>query len=227
MRYDGLQERMSYRFRQCSGTRATMGHHADHRHRDRPSLHPRQAGPVARAALARHRGRRAGHARDGVPATRPAADHRAQPRHQAAQPRARLHAWHVGGCWPTGSASSSTGAAGWPSGRWTNCRTGAWSCAASASSNSRMRGIGRDHADAIVEMRAILRERGVVSNRDFAMASRTRTQSYRGRKDSALALVLSVAHRRSDDAPPRALRARVRADRNGRARASHPRERRG
>lgn len=54
--------------------------------------------------------------------------------------------------------------------------------------NQRMRGIERDHAEAIVEMRAILRERGVVSNRDFAMATRTRTQSYRGRKDSALAL---------------------------------------
>jgi uncharacterized protein YcaQ len=54
--------------------------------------------------------------------------------------------------------------------------------------NLRMRGIERDHAEAIVEMRAILRERGVVSNRDFAMATRTRTQSYRGRKDSALAL---------------------------------------
>jgi uncharacterized protein YcaQ len=37
-------------------------------------------------------------------------------------------------------------------------------------------------------MRAILRERGTVSNRDFEMASRTRTQSYRGRKDSSLAL---------------------------------------
>jgi uncharacterized protein YcaQ len=54
--------------------------------------------------------------------------------------------------------------------------------------NQRMRDIGRDHADAIIEMRAILRERGVVSNRDFTMATRTRTQSYRGRKDSALAL---------------------------------------
>src|SRR5262245_1977594 len=43
-------------------------------------------------------------------------------------------------------------------------------------------------AAAIVEMRAILRERGTVSNRDFAMATRTRTQHYRGRKDSALAL---------------------------------------
>ncbi len=37
-------------------------------------------------------------------------------------------------------------------------------------------------------MRAALRDRGVVSNRDFEMATRTRTQSYRGRKDSALAL---------------------------------------
>ena len=54
--------------------------------------------------------------------------------------------------------------------------------------NSRIRGMARDHADAIVEMRAILRERGTVTNRDFAMATRTRTQSYRGRKDSALAL---------------------------------------
>ncbi len=44
------------------------------------------------------------------------------------------------------------------------------------------------HAEAIAEMRAIVRERGTVSNRDFAMASRTRTDSYRGRKDSALAL---------------------------------------
>ena len=55
-------------------------------------------------------------------------------------------------------------------------------------SGSRMRSIAGDHADAIAEMRAILRERGTVSNRDFAMATRTRTQSYRGRKDSALAL---------------------------------------
>src|SRR5262245_40267987 len=54
--------------------------------------------------------------------------------------------------------------------------------------NSRMLGVERDHADAIVEMRAILRERGTVTNRDLALAARTRTQSYRGRKDSALAL---------------------------------------
>ncbi|MGH2538045.1 MAG: winged helix-turn-helix domain-containing protein [Candidatus Promineifilaceae bacterium] len=54
--------------------------------------------------------------------------------------------------------------------------------------DSRIRQMGYDHADAIVEMRAILRERGTVSNRDFEMAARTRMQSYRGRKDSALAL---------------------------------------
>ena len=52
----------------------------------------------------------------------------------------------------------------------------------------RMSHMAREHAGAIDEMRAILRERGTVSNRDFEMASRTRTQSYRGRKDSALAL---------------------------------------
>jgi uncharacterized protein len=55
-------------------------------------------------------------------------------------------------------------------------------------SDSRIRAMARDHADAIVEMRAVLRDRGIVSNRDFDMAARTRTQSYRGRKDSALAL---------------------------------------
>jgi uncharacterized protein YcaQ len=54
--------------------------------------------------------------------------------------------------------------------------------------DSRIRRMAHDHADAIIEMRAILQERGVVSNRDFEMAKRTRMQSYRGRKDSALAL---------------------------------------
>src|SRR6476469_9695713 len=54
--------------------------------------------------------------------------------------------------------------------------------------NTRIRDMGREHAAAIVEMREILKERGTVSNRDFEMATRTRTQSYRGRKDSALAL---------------------------------------
>src|SRR5262245_28768073 len=53
---------------------------------------------------------------------------------------------------------------------------------------SRLRAMAREHAEAIVEMQAVLRERGTVSNRDFAMATRTRTHSYRGRKDSALAL---------------------------------------
>ena len=52
----------------------------------------------------------------------------------------------------------------------------------------RIRSMGREHAEAIAEMRAILQERGTVTNRDFEMAARVRTQSYRGRKDSALAL---------------------------------------
>ncbi len=54
--------------------------------------------------------------------------------------------------------------------------------------DTRIHKMARDHAEAIAEMRAILRERGSVNNRDFEMATRTRTQSYRGRKDSALAL---------------------------------------
>jgi uncharacterized protein YcaQ len=52
----------------------------------------------------------------------------------------------------------------------------------------RIHDMGREHAAAIVEMRQILKERGTVSNRDFQMSTRTRTQSYRGRKDSAVAL---------------------------------------
>src|SRR6478672_9222154 len=54
--------------------------------------------------------------------------------------------------------------------------------------DSRIHKMAHEHAEAIAEMRAVLRERGTVTNRDFAMATRTRTQSYRGRKDSALAL---------------------------------------
>jgi uncharacterized protein YcaQ len=54
--------------------------------------------------------------------------------------------------------------------------------------DKRIHKMGIEHADAIAEMRTILQERGIVSNRDFAMATRKRTQSYRGRKDSALAL---------------------------------------
>src|ERR687892_362750 len=53
---------------------------------------------------------------------------------------------------------------------------------------SRMPKMAREHADAIAEMRVLLRERGTVKNRDFQMSTRTRTESYRGRKDSALAL---------------------------------------
>ena len=44
------------------------------------------------------------------------------------------------------------------------------------------------HAAAIAEMRQILAARREVANRDFAMGERTRVDSYRGRKDSAIAL---------------------------------------
>jgi uncharacterized protein len=54
--------------------------------------------------------------------------------------------------------------------------------------DGRVRRTAREHAEAIEEMRAALRERGTVSNRDFEMKTRTRTNSYRGLKDSALAL---------------------------------------
>src|SRR5690606_41756208 len=43
-----------------------------------------------------------------------------------------------------------------------------------------------EHGEAIAEMRALLRERGGLSNRDFSAAARKRTQSYRGRKHSSL-----------------------------------------
>ena len=48
--------------------------------------------------------------------------------------------------------------------------------------------IEREHHDAIEEMRTVLRAGREVSNRDFAMRDRARIDSYRGRKDSALAL---------------------------------------
>ncbi len=53
---------------------------------------------------------------------------------------------------------------------------------------ARVARVYEEHRAAVEEMRQVLRERGTVSNRDFDMASRTRTSSYRGRKDSALAL---------------------------------------
>jgi uncharacterized protein len=55
-------------------------------------------------------------------------------------------------------------------------------------SESRLLNIAREHPEAIAEMRAILRERDTVMNRDFKAAKRTRTESYRGGKDSSLAL---------------------------------------
>ncbi len=48
--------------------------------------------------------------------------------------------------------------------------------------------VEHEHHDAIVEMRQVLRDRGTVANRDFQMAARKRTDNYRGRKDSAVAL---------------------------------------
>lgn len=51
-----------------------------------------------------------------------------------------------------------------------------------------MRKLAREHAKTIQEMRELLQQRETVSNRDFDMATRKRTQSYRGRKDSAVAL---------------------------------------
>lgn len=54
--------------------------------------------------------------------------------------------------------------------------------------DARLRASALEHADAIEEMRAILKDRGTVSNRDFQMSARKRVQSYRGRKDSSLAL---------------------------------------
>ena len=46
----------------------------------------------------------------------------------------------------------------------------------------------REHGEAIDEVRRLLHEGRELSNRDFAMGDRTRVNSYRGRKDSAIAL---------------------------------------
>jgi hypothetical protein len=54
--------------------------------------------------------------------------------------------------------------------------------------NGHWREVEHEHHATIVEMREVLRDRGTVANRDFQMASRKRTDSYRGRKDSAVAL---------------------------------------
>lgn len=50
------------------------------------------------------------------------------------------------------------------------------------------RAFAEEHAEAIAEMREVLRTRREVANRDFAMHERRRVDSYRGRKDSAVAL---------------------------------------
>ncbi len=54
--------------------------------------------------------------------------------------------------------------------------------------DSRIRQTALDHPEAIAEMRTILQERDLVSNRDFKVETRKRTESYRGSKDSSLAL---------------------------------------
>ena len=179
---------------------------------------------MARPALARHDRHRAGHARDRVPAARPAADHRAQPRHHPAQPRARLHARHGGGSSYQQRKFFDWG--GWLAVRpmdelphWrVVMRRERGPARASA-------GIAEEHAEAIVEMRALLRERGTRQQPRLRDGRRApRTQSYRGRKDSALALYYLW---RTGEVmiTPRALRARLRADRNGRAGASTSRKR--
>jgi uncharacterized protein len=54
--------------------------------------------------------------------------------------------------------------------------------------NGHWREIEAEHAATIHEMLEVLRARGEVSNRDFAMHERKRVDDYRGRKDSALVL---------------------------------------
>ena len=54
--------------------------------------------------------------------------------------------------------------------------------------NSRLQALAQEHSEAITEMRSALHERGEITNRDFEMADRKRTASYRSRKDSGLAL---------------------------------------
>ena len=51
-----------------------------------------------------------------------------------------------------------------------------------------LQGVFDEHGPVVEEMRAELRRRGAVGNRDFAMHARTRVDSYRGRKDSARVL---------------------------------------
>jgi uncharacterized protein YcaQ len=54
--------------------------------------------------------------------------------------------------------------------------------------DSYRRALGRHHREAIEEMRAAVRAKRTVSNRDFEMHTRRRVNNYRGRKDSAVAL---------------------------------------
>ena len=192
---------------------------------DRPSLHPRQAGPVARSALARPAGtERAMRAMEHLQLD--PLHHRAQPRPDAAQPRHRLPPRRLGDADLRAAPVLRLGRlAGRPA-------------------DGRAAALARDHAPrarqptdgaasrASTPPRSwrcgtVLRERGTVTNRDFTMAARTRADSYRGRKDSAVALYYLWRTGEVMVHPARALRARLRPDRSGRAGRPHPGEQRG
>ena len=82
----------------------------------------------------------------------------------------------------------------------------------------RWRAFAKEHETAIAEMRDVLRDRGAVSNRDFTMSARALVDSYRGRKDSAVALDhLGRMGEGARDAP-RTVRAGLRGDGRRRAR---------
>ena len=84
--------------------------------------------------------------------------------------------------------------------------------------NSRLRKMAREHAGAIVEMRDILRERGTVSNRDFRMATRARTQSYRWAQGQLSLALYYLWYTGEVMTHTRDLRRDLRTHRNGRAR---------
>ena len=76
--------------------------------------------------------------------------------------------------------------------------------------DSYRRALGRRHRETIEEMRSVVRAKRTVSNRDFPMHTRRRIDSYRGRKDSAVALYYLWRIGELMTASSRTLRARVR-----------------
>ena len=96
--------------------------------------------------------------------------------------------------------------------------------------DSRIRLMAREHADAIAEMRVILQERGIVSNRDFETAARTRTQCVRARRScpsSSVRCLCTVTTGSSDTASCRCVHAlcRCRCDSPETRRSYRPRRR--